>query len=184
VLHNVLTSEECDTFISLTEGMGYELAKITTGMGMISAPGIRNNKRVMWQTQEDIWKPIWNRIQPLTTNTVSLWSRNWNAYGLNERFRFYRYHPGEIFKAHYDGCFPRSGKDMSIATVIIYLNDNFIGGETTFIIRGKEITIKPVKGSALIFWHGDHPSSYLHEGSTVHEGTKYVLRSDIMFKSG
>ena len=33
-------------------------------------------------------------------------------------------------------------------------------------------------GSVLIFQH-----DILHEGSLLHEGTKYVVRSDIMYRS-
>ena len=40
--------------INVTETMGYDLAKITTGHGMIEDTSIRNNKRLMWQTQEGI----------------------------------------------------------------------------------------------------------------------------------
>jgi len=182
VLHNVLTDEECDNYIKLTETMGYELAKITTSWGMITAENVRNNTRVMWQTESDVWQPIWNRVQHFIPPKVNLYGKQWTAYGLNERFRFYRYNPGESFKPHYDGCFPRNRNDMSMSSFIIYLNDNFVGGETTFFIRGKEVKVQPKKGSVLIFWHGDCPSSFLHEGSVLSQGTKYVLRTDVMYQ--
>ena len=110
----------------------------------------------------------------------------WTPVGLNERLRFYRYEGGERFNRHYDGCFPRDDRtEMSIYTFIVYLSDEFVGGETTFFVaagRGKqsEVAVMPTCGSALIFPHGSHPLSPLHEGSVVTEGLKYVLRSDIM----
>jgi hypothetical protein len=56
---------------------------------------------------------------------------------------------------------------------MIYLNDNFKGGETRF----NDFVVAPKKGSALVFYH------YLeHEGAEVIEGIKYVLRTDIMFR--
>jgi len=56
---------------------------------------------------------------------------------------------------------------------MIYLNDDFKGGETKF----NDLIVAPKKGTALIFYH------YLeHEGSEVIEGTKYVLRTDIMYR--
>ena len=55
---------------------------------------------------------------------------------------------------------------------MIYLNDNFKGGETRF----NNLIVAPKKGSALVFYH------YLeHEGAEVLQGIKYVLRTDIMF---
>ena len=56
---------------------------------------------------------------------------------------------------------------------MIYLNDNYVGGETTF----NEISILPKQGKALIFQH-----DLEHEGSSVIQGIKYVLRTDIMYK--
>jgi prolyl 4-hydroxylase len=56
---------------------------------------------------------------------------------------------------------------------MIYLNDNYDGGETTF----NRLTIQPRQGTALIFLH-----DLEHEGSSVRRGIKYVLRTDIMFR--
>jgi len=95
------------------------------------------------------------------------------AVGLNERFRFYRYEPGQQFRKHRDQSYIRNSLEASYFTFMIYLNDNFKGGSTTF----DDLVVTPRKGSALIFYH------YIeHEGSEVIEGTKYVLRTDIMFK--
>jgi len=183
-LHNLLSPNECKQFIDLTEDMGYDLAKVTTSFGtMVEAKGVRNNKRVMWQSHEDVWNPIWERVSKYIPATTKLRSRTWKAYGLNERLRFYRYHKGETFLPHYDGSFPRSHDDESMLTFIIYLNDNFEGGNTTFFPRGKPaVSVKPRQGSALIFWHGSHPCSPRHEGSTLQSGEKYVFRSDVMYK--
>jgi len=72
--------------------------------------------------------------------------------------------------------------DKSLLTFIIYLNDDFAGGNTTFFPRrSKGVCVEPKKGSALLFWHGSHPNSPMHEGSLCEGGTKYVLRSDVMY---
>ena len=56
---------------------------------------------------------------------------------------------------------------------MIYLNDDFEGGETSF----DTISIKGEKGMMLIFLH-----SLSHEGKEVTKGIKYVLRTDIMYR--
>jgi hypothetical protein len=56
---------------------------------------------------------------------------------------------------------------------MIYLNDNFNGGATTF----NDLVVLPKKGMALVFYH-----YFEHEGAEVTEGTKYVLRTDIMYR--
>jgi len=70
--------------------MGYADAPITTFGGMMLMPDVRNNMRVMWQSGEDVWKPIWNRVQTLIPQTVEMFGSKWTACSLNERFRFYR----------------------------------------------------------------------------------------------
>lgn len=94
------------------------------------------------------------------------------AIGLNERFRFYRYDPGQQFATHMDGSFVRQNGERSLLTFMVYLNDAFEGGETVII----ETTVKPQKGMALIFQH-----ALVHEGAVVISGRKYVLRSDVMY---
>lgn len=43
LLYDVLTPEECQQFIDITERMGYEEAKVTMwGNRMVSMPGISN----------------------------------------------------------------------------------------------------------------------------------------------
>jgi hypothetical protein len=51
---------------------------------------------------------------------------------------------GQMFQRHYDGAFPRSLKEMSLMTIIIYLTDGFEGGHTTFYTR-KTVKVSPGK---------------------------------------
>ena len=54
-----------------------------------------------------------------------------------------------------------------------HLNDQFSGGETEF----DDFSVQPKTGTALIFKH-----EIKHKGCKVISGTKYALRTDIMFK--
>ena len=55
---------------------------------------------------------------------------NWCASGVNERLRFYRYEIGQQFDWHYDGAFERPDGECGKLTFMIYLNDDFEGGQT------------------------------------------------------
>ncbi len=68
----------------------------------------------------------------------------------------------------------RSDKEMSLLTFLMYLNDDFHGGETEFPWQ----KIKPMRGSALIF-----PHRLSHQGAPVISGVKYVLRTDVMYRN-
>ena len=70
-------------------------------------------------------------------------------------------------------------KQLTRITVQLYLNGGFKGGETTFISpddKQLRVPYVPKTGSVLIFEH-----SILHEGSTLREGRKYAMRSDILY---
>jgi predicted 2-oxoglutarate/Fe(II)-dependent dioxygenase YbiX len=92
--------------------------------------------------------------------------------GLNERFRFYRYDPGERFAPHRDGAYHRDNGEDSLLTFMVYLSEGFTGGDTVF----PNLAVTPRLGMALIFEH-----QILHEGAAVISGRKYVLRSDVMY---
>jgi len=107
----------------------------------------------------------------------------------NSNIRVYKYAPLQYFGPHYDDsvCDLVTGV-KSEWTLLIYLTgveDGVEGGETLFYkeVKGKpREVIKPTlkRGTALLHRHGQE--CMLHEGSPVQKGTKYVLRSDLMFK--
>ncbi|KAL1602638.1 hypothetical protein SLS60_006055 [Paraconiothyrium brasiliense] len=82
---------------------------------------------------------------------------------------------------------PPNAKQSSLYTFLIYLNDDFKGGETTFFIPSvKEgvlnaYPIKPIMGSVAVFPHGEAQDALLHEGTGVVEGAKYVIRTDVEY---
>ncbi len=45
----------------------------------------------------------------------------------------------------------------------------------------ESVRVVPKAGAALVFPHGEHPCSVLHAGDEVVSGTKYVIRTDVLF---
>lgn len=168
LIENFWSSEECENFIAKTEGIGYEPATIQTDNGPRLVDFVRNNNRVI-SKDFDLAKDLWQKLKPFAPAAIG----KSEAVGLNELFRFYKYQPGQQFKKHRDQSYIRNSSEASYFTFMIYLNDDFRGGATTF----DDLVVNPKKGSALIFYH------YLeHEGSEVIQGIKYVLRTDIMYR--
>ncbi|GAA6023590.1 hypothetical protein JCM11491_006046 [Sporobolomyces phaffii] len=111
--------------------------------------------------------------------------------GLNSNIRCYKYDKGSFFGPHYDDDVydPETGA-TSEWTLLVYLSGRDTGvkgGETAFYPNptrkggnGPAVVPDLVAGRALLHRHGRLCS--LHEGRTVEEGTKWVLRSDVMFK--
>jgi len=120
-------------------------------------------------------------------------------YGINAKCRFLRYAEGDSVQPHRDtawkGCDVAESIDATVPdarswlTVIVYLNDGFRGGETTFFVDGEggdygRVAVEPKRGAALLFFHGHHAESPLHEGSAIREPdvTKHVLRTDVLYR--
>lgn len=173
VIDAFLTEEECESFIARSENQGYDEATISTSAGAVVDKEIRNNRRLI-ADDVALARELWDRARGLIPVTLG----SWRAVGLNERFRFYRYDPGQMFAPHYDGCFKRSETDLSQFTLMIYLNSGFDGGETHFYDADLQLraTVRPETGMALVFRHAQ-----LHEGAPVVFGQKYVLRTDVMY---
>ncbi|GBC08919.1 hypothetical protein RclHR1_08490013 [Rhizophagus clarus] len=184
IIDNVLTLEECNALINLTENdpnIKYEEALLNIGEGkQISAKDVRNSSRYI---RDDfiISSQIFNRISHLLPQTWKWGNRTFPLSCLNERLRFLKYKKGEYFKCHQDGMYGRDdGSETSFVTLQLYLNEGFQGGETTFLnnLLNAKVPVIPKPGRALVFEH-----NIFHEGSKLIDGIKYVIRTDVMYKT-
>jgi len=118
--------------------------------------------------------------------------------GINPRWRAFRYGSGGLYRPHIDGSWTCAGEDKdgkytndvrgdrrSKYTFLMYLNDDFDGGTTTYYMSGesglKKLGVKPVRGGVLVFPQGNI-ASLVHEGSEVEgNGVKYVIRTDVVY---
>ena len=152
-IENFLSEKECRNHIEFCDSQQFEKAHISNH---------RNNHRLIVDSDFKAME-LWNRLYSVDS---------FNAVGLNSRFRYYRYQKDQLFNWHADGSYKNTDGEESRYTFIVYLNDNFKGGETKF---NNKIVI-PKTGMALIFCR-----RLLHMGAKVRKGVKYVLRSDLMF---
>lgn len=172
-LRNAISREACRELITFAEGQGFDEAPVTTAAGPRMIKELRNNTRVMVDAPA-MAEMIWQRLREALPETLH---EGWAVKGVNERLRFYRYDPGQLFDWHFDGAFVRSKAERSRLTLMLYLSDDFEGGETEFD-DGDQYKVVPVLGSALVFFHGVR-----HRGAPVTKGRKYVLRTDVMYTS-
>jgi predicted 2-oxoglutarate/Fe(II)-dependent dioxygenase YbiX len=164
---NFLSQAECEELIVLAEAHGFEGASVRTQAGPQLMTNVRNNQRAMFN--EPVWKErLWAR---LALADLPVLDGNAKAVGLPADLRFYKYNTGERFKMHKDGPWTEGGLTSRLS-FLVYLNHAFTGGRTDF----REFVIQPVMGMALLFIHDTW-----HEGEKVVAGTKYVLRSDVLY---
>ncbi|WP_108801708.1 2OG-Fe(II) oxygenase [Aquimarina sp. Aq107] len=169
LLENFLSKEMCDHFIEKGEQVSFEEAKVSIDGRQVMVKGVRNNQWIMFKDQL-LADKIWKQLEPHVVQNFGIYKAN----GLNEMFRIYKYEDGQRFKMHRDGSYKRNEKECSFFSFLIYLNNDFEGGETYF---ENGITVIPEIGEALLFHH-----PLRHEGKPILSGTKYVLRTDIMYK--
>lgn len=189
----------------------WEGAMVNVGMGQQKMmTDIRLCGRIIWDTPEVV-DALLKRIKPhLPPDIVTLKDapgitgagpvkrkETYRITRLNERLRFLKYTSGMYFREHQDGSYiTPDGSEISFLTAHIYLNsqDNgeaeydpnaedhqkpLKGGATRFFgYRDGVFDVNPATGSCLIFQHrGLH-----HSGEEVDQGTKYTIRTDVMYR--
>lgn len=200
-LLNVLSPTECQLLLNLSESLGY-LAEAA-----VSLPrSVRHNDSLTWVADSVTTDLIWQRCSALINQDLKNFSEK-KALGLNARFRFYRYQKDDYFSPHSDGSWPGSAiicgelianaydDRWSQLTFLLFLSDDYTGGSTEFFIDPNNasqpasdprhatiVKIKTPVGGVLCFPHGLHPLHCLHSSEPVACGTKYIIRSDVLFE--
>jgi len=176
-IDNFFSQAECDEAIAFGENHGFEDAMVTTNAGAVRLEDVRNNDRVI---VDDATRAA-SLYERLATVLPAEFDSS-RPVCLNERLRLYRYDVGQKFDWHRDGYFQRDDL-RSRFTFMVYLNDDFEGGGTSFDSRSfasdafERFTIRPKTGMALLFHH-----PVMHRGDAVTKGRKYALRTDVMYR--
>lgn len=198
LLKDVLTRKECHQMISAAESVGFTPDVPMVGSAAESISVLAHN--FFWMADDQLLGHIFNRCKDHFPETSG---DGHGAVGINSRWRVYRYVPGAIYRSHIDGQWPGSGLDpktgeylydayggtrLSRLTFLVYLNDEFEGGGTTFFTPSADVgfmdarAVSPRAGSVLCFPHGEAAGSLLHEGSPVLQGAKYIIRADVLYE--
>ena len=175
----VFDVEECRELIARGESIGFEAASVATASGAQMLTHIRNNDRVTWE-DATFTADLWERVRAYVPQQMD----GFAVVGLNPRLRFYRYDVGQRFKRHQDGRVQTAEGQISRLSFLIYLNEEYTGGETRFRdythtpdgILTHEIVVVPQTGMGLFFVH-----ERKHEGASLLSGRKYLLRTDVLY---
>ncbi|KAI3907560.1 hypothetical protein MKW98_016204 [Papaver atlanticum] len=177
VLHNFLTSEECDYFIAIARPR------------LQPSKAIKSDQRTsfgMSLSKEDSKNPMVQAIE----KRISVFSQVPVENG--EPIQVLRYEKNQYFRLHHDYLpdtfnLKQTG-GQRIATMVMYLSDQLKGGETYFPMAGtgkcscagkmlKGSSVKPIKGDAVLFWNmgpdGKEDPNSIHAGYDVLLGEKW-----------
>lgn len=163
-VEDVYSAEECREFVDFIESSSPTLST--------NNPMYRDQDRVMRddpQTASELFRRLRSHL-PQRMGSLTL-------LGLNERLRFYRYRRGQRFSPHMDHWYQPNERQITLHTVLVYFNDDFEGGETRFQEQ-LESVVRPRPGLAAVFQH-----KIRHEGCEIRRGTKYAMRTDVIYEA-
>ena len=162
-----LDKEDCQRILNLQK----QLENSRTAKNKIK--DYRKSLVTLVDEEDDVIKKVKKRIAEL--------------FGLDgngmEKLQLQKYPEGGYHKEHLDAkSEDHFQKDESFSqrkySIIIYLNDDFIGGETVF--PKKNISIKPLRGRLLLFSNMLNETNYVHPFSShasneIVRGEKWIL---------
>ncbi len=109
---------------------------------------------------------VWHQRLATTVAPVAMLCFRYAIADAQMAAKLLRYERGGFYKLHFDLARPLP----RLLSLICYLNDDYVGGETSFLRQN--VTIKPKPGMAILFPSG---VSHIHEAKPVIQGIKYVL---------
>lgn len=176
-IHGLLSATEAQTYAMSAEDSGFQGSDVHHEF----PAEVRNNSRLV-HFSDALAQTLWRRLAPLLMHKDIYLMQpmgycaegRWKPVGVNSCFRISRYLPGEHFAKHCDGMYANDEGECSIYSLILYLNDDFKGGELELPER---TVFAPRVGSAVLF-----PHDTLHQARSVLSGAKYVARSELMFR--
>jgi hypothetical protein len=213
VLENVLTPDECTQFMAAATTLGYRPdhpTQLEHPTGIDSCEWLMEStilSKILNRVRDHLPQTITYNRHPFALHSINA---RWRFFRYAQNC-VYRPHidgswPASFVKTDEDGQYTYTtesssdgggGGDTSSSTTtrtetrsfmtfLMYLNDDFTGGQTRFYLpdaAAGNMTARgvcPKQGSVLVFPQGN-TASLIHEGSAVTQGTKYVVRSDVIY---
>ncbi|MGE7979632.1 2OG-Fe(II) oxygenase [Psychrobacillus sp. NPDC093200] len=165
VLGNVLSNEECDELIRLSKD---KMKRSKIGMTREVNEQRTSSSSFIEESENAIVARVEKRISSIMNIPIE--------HG--EGLQILQYTPGQEYKAHYDffSSTSKLANNNRISTLVMYLNDVELGGETFF--PNLNFTVTPKKGMAVYFeyFYNDPALNELtlHGGAPVITGEKWV----------
>lgn len=189
---NVLTHDQCDLLIKASKDNGMKVSEVGEENQVLDT-NVRKSTQTWFDQQAN---EVTRHISAVAMELAKKMEHCFGTITVADNFesiQVVQYGKDGKYDPHFDGT--ECGDDnkitcpanQRIATLLIYLNDDFVGGETRFP-NMNNLKIKPVKGNAVFFWVSDPKtglvySDTLHGGDPVQEGEKWIATQWIRRKA-
>jgi prolyl 4-hydroxylase len=158
---SLLSLDECTSIIEAAEANRFNVAHMYEEFG-------RHNHETFLESS-DAAERLMSRLDTDVSQESSI---NFRVKAIGKSLECYRYDKGEFIAPHTDAAVEIQPNIWSEFTLVLYLNEDFEGGETAFPSLG--LKIRPRRGEAVLFMQ-----SLPHEGAIVIRGRKYILRTGV-----
>jgi prolyl 4-hydroxylase len=162
----LFTREECDYLVALASPVMQASVIVDPRTGQMRPDPIRSSDAAMlaWVDENPVVHALNRRIAAASASLVEA----------GEPLQVLRYQPGQEYRPHHDAL--PGASNQRVSTLLVYLNEDFTGGETSFPAAG--LTYKGGAGDALLFRNA-HPDgridqAALHAGLPVTRGCKFI----------
>jgi len=173
-VRHFLTKQECQKIRELSQSR-LTKSRVYTSQNDIEDNSVRISEQCWLKDLDDpLLADISRRVATLTGTDIQS----------QEELQVVKYGEGGFYKPHYDACNKATddcsrlnkGLGPRHITVIMYLNDDFQGGETYF--PNIDTAVKPEEGKLAIFYNVDNEGEILpkslHGGLSVTGGDKWI----------
>ena len=175
LLENLLSEQECEQLIRMAQGKLRRSEVVDPASGRLEVSGVRSSEGTHFGYAENaVVARIEARVAALTGIPI--------PHG--EPLQLLHYPVGGEYVPHndyFDPAFEGSAAVLAqggqrIATIVIYLQEPELGGETWF--PELELAVRPRRGGAVYFEYcnarGELDSRCLHAGAPVRRGHKWI----------
>ena len=164
IFPKLMTGAECRYLIDLATP-GYQPSMVFDDNAQLVRDPIRTSdgSTIHWLIEDPVVHALNRRIAAATGT----------AYESGETLQSLRYEPGQEYRPHFDFV---PGNNRRLWTALLYLNDDYLGGETEFVETG--LKVRGGIGDLLVFGNagpdGDLEPLSRHAGLPVTGGIKYL----------
>jgi prolyl 4-hydroxylase len=163
VIKNFISHEDCDFLMKFEPEKFKESGILQQNNDTLNSNIRKSRQKVHNHESHEIIMNVLNKCSKIAKKSISFF----------ERIHIVHYKPGGFFKPHKDG--DEAGHNR-IYSFLIYLNDDYEGGETNFPLLNKSYKLD--KGDALFFHNFNtnfsNTNLSTHEGCIVKNGEKWV----------
>ncbi len=176
----LLTKQECERIMDAAVKHGMKPSDVLS-----YGSGSDTEVNTTYRTSVQAWLP--DEADPIFAKLAQIASaRTGIPINHQEMSQVVKYDEGGKFDEHYDPCVYNDKEycdrinnyaGQRRATLLMYLNDDYEGGETEFLEVG--LKIKPKQGKAILFWSTDNNEQLLlkskHKAHPVKGGNKWIV---------